>query len=167
MIELRYATARNFTGAPLYPPEARCLLRRSVAERLVRAQDWLMARGLGLKVWDAYRPLAIQHALWRCKPDPTFIAPPTRGSRHNRGASVDVTLVDSAGRELEMPTDFDDFSPAAARVFSGCTPAAAQHRALLDEAMRSAGFVGIQDEWWHYDAPNWADFPLLDLPLVS
>lgn len=162
-IDLRYATSRNMVGVPLYPV-ARALLRAPVAARLVVAQDELVARGFGLKVWDAYRPLSVQRRLWEHLPDPKFIAPPARGSRHNRGTTVDVTLVDAAGADVDMPTDFDEFTPAAHRRCLTVAPRAARHRDLLDDAMRAAGFVGIESEWWHYDAPDWERYPLLDVP---
>ncbi|MGE0479507.1 MAG: M15 family metallopeptidase [Phycisphaerae bacterium] len=163
-IDLRYATARNMFGVPLYPL-ARALLRAPVARRLVVAQNALVGEGFGLKLWDAYRPLSVQKRLWEHLPDPNFIAPPTRGSRHNRGASVDVTLVDAAGADVLMPTEFDEFTPAAHRRCPTVAPLAAQHRDLLDDAMRAAGFVGIETEWWHYDARDWERYGLLDVPL--
>jgi len=117
-VDMRYATADNFTGKVIYPV-ARCLLRRAVALRLARVQAALAARGLGLKVWDCYRPLAVQQKLWDLVKDPRYVADPKKGSRHNRGAAVDLTLVDKDGRELPMPTRFDDFSEKAHRDYKG------------------------------------------------
>jgi D-alanyl-D-alanine dipeptidase len=102
-LDIRYATANNFTKRPLYPV-ARCYLRKQVAERLTKVQQELQAQGLGLKVFDCYRPLSIQKQLWALLPDERYVIDPRKGSRHNRGAAVDVTLVDAKGNELEMPT---------------------------------------------------------------
>jgi len=164
VIDLKYASSDNFVGVQLYPV-ARCLLRQSVAERLVRVQRRLREQGLGLKVWDAYRPLFVQKKMWEILPDPRYVAPPTKGSRHNRGAAVDVTLVDSLGNELEMPTEFDDFSKRAAPTFQDVSPAARQNRQILIDAMTAEGFTGISSEWWHFDAPKFWQYPILDVEL--
>jgi D-alanyl-D-alanine dipeptidase len=162
VIDLRYATSDNFTNQVLYPSDMRCQLRESVARRLSRVQDRLVAAGLGLKIYDGLRPLAVQRTMWEIMPDPRYVADPAKGSRHNRGAAVDVTLVDLDGNELEMPTAYDDFTEAAHRDFAGCTEAAARHRALLEEAMFAEGFTGLATEWWHFDAPNWREYPLVN-----
>ena len=112
VIDLRYATTDNFLNDTLYSANI-CLLRKPVAERLVQVQKYLRKKSLGLKVWDGYRPLSVQKKMWETLPDPKFVANPKRGSNHNRGAAVDVTLVDLEGNELEMPTGFDDFSEKA------------------------------------------------------
>ncbi|MBK8913254.1 MAG: M15 family metallopeptidase [Phycisphaerales bacterium] len=164
VIDLCYATDRNFTGVVLYPA-ARAWLVASAAERLQRVTAELAEEGLRLVVWDAYRPLSVQRRMWEAHPDERFIAPPTRGSRHNRGASVDVALAGGDGGLLEMPTDFDEFSPRAHSAYEGCSAAARVHRDRLRAAMTAAGFVGIQDEWWHFDAPDWREHPLLDVAL--
>jgi D-alanyl-D-alanine dipeptidase len=164
VIDLRYATPNNFTGEQLYPV-ARCLLRAPVAERLKRVQNQLMRRGLGLKVYDAYRPLSVQKKMWALVPDEGYVANPAKGSRHNRGCAVDATLVDAAGRELEMPTEFDTFSPAAHRDYQGGSEAARRNRQILEDAMHAEGFIGLKTEWWHFDAPDWQDYPILDVPL--
>lgn len=164
VIDIRYATTDNFTGSAVYPA-ARCLLRRPVAARLARVQSDLAADGLGLKVWDCYRPLSAQRRLWELVRDPRYVADPKKGSRHNRGASVDVTLVDREGRELEMPSGYDDFSPRAHRDFRKASAAALRNRARLERAMSGRGFIGLRTEWWHFDAPDWSRYPLLDLPL--
>ena len=166
VLDLRYATANNFIGRPLYPT-ARCLLRKSVARRLRRVQDRLVRLGLGLKVYDGYRPLSVQRKMWRVLPDPAYVANPAKGSRHNRGAAVDVTLVDTEGRELEMPTEFDDFTPAAHRSCAGGTVAARRNRDLLTRAMEAEGFQGLETEWWHFDAPGWEQYGVLDVPLTD
>ncbi len=164
IVDIPYATHDNFTKTILYPVN-RCLLRYPVAVRLALVQGRLRRRGLGLKVWDCYRPHSIQKALWALVPDPRYVADPKKGSRHNRGAAVDITLVDSSGREFEMPTGYDDFSEKAHRNYKGASEDAAQNRDFLADAMATEGFTGLKTEWWHFDAPGWREFPLADVPL--
>ncbi len=151
VIELRYGTARNVTGQPIYPPNARCLLRRSVADRLNKAQAELQTQKLSLKIWDAYRPAWAQQILWDAVRNPGFVGEPARGgSLHTFGAGVDVTLVDAKGRELRMPTDFDDFTAAASGTYRGKDPVVAANLLTLQKAMAHAGFWVLRDEWWHF-----------------
>jgi len=164
VIDLKYATPDNFVGEVLYDTSL-CYLRKSVAERLVRVQKALRRRGLGLKIWDGYRPLSVQKRMWQLVPDSRYVADPRKGSRHNRGAAVDVTLVDSLGHELAMPTGFDDFTQRAHRDFMDLPPEALRNRKILEEAMRQEGFLPLPTEWWHFDAPNWKSYPVLDIPL--
>lgn len=165
-VELRYATPRNGVGRAVYPRGSRCLLRRSVAERLCRVQHRLEAQGLGLKVWDAYRPLSAQQALWEICPDPRFVAPPRRGSMHNRGAAVDVTVVDAIGRELSMPCDFDTFTIRAKTTYAGGTAEQRRHRTLLHAAMTAEGFLPDTNEWWHFHDPDWRRWRLANVSLT-
>ena len=166
-LDLRYATAENFLHRPLYRT-ARALLRRPAAEALAAAQRELAAEGLGLKVWDAYRPYAVTVAMWEAVRDPDFVADPAKGSRHNRGCAVDVTLVRLAtGEELPMPTAHDDFSARAAHVFAGLPPDALANRERLRLVMERHGFAPLPSEWWHYDFRGWERFELLDLPLEA
>jgi D-alanyl-D-alanine dipeptidase len=162
---MRYATANNFLRQPVYG-QARCLLRRSVAQQLARVQADLEARGLGLKLYDCYRPLSVQRQMWAIMPDARYVADPANGSRHNRGAAVDVTLVDRAtGRELEMPTDFDDFTDRAHFDYPAVSAAAKANRQELRAALERRGFTALATEWWHFDAPNWSRYGLLNIPL--
>lgn len=159
LIELRYATSRNLARVAIYPQNARALLRRSVAERLVRAQELLAPSGFKLKVWDAYRPPSAQEQLWEARPNRDFVGDPARGgSLHGWGVAVDVTLADQAGRDLRMPTDFDELTPAAARRYGGGDPVVAANLALLQRVMVSAGFLAMRDEWWHFAARDYRDF---------
>jgi D-alanyl-D-alanine dipeptidase len=160
VIDLRYATADNFTGKQLYPT-ARCKLRRAVARRLVRAAELLRAHDRRLLIWDCYRPRSIQAQLWRLVPDERYVANPARGSRHSRGAAVDVAVVARDGSAVALPTRFDDFSTAAHRDRALAGERGAEAR-TLDAAMTSAGFIGMPTEWWHYDAPDAARYPLAD-----
>jgi len=165
--ELRYATTRNFTHQQIYPAGARCLLRKSVALRLQHAQEVLRRQGYGLKIWDAYRPAWAHAALWEASPDPEFVAAPSAGgSWHSWGAAVDVTLVDLKGREQKMPTDFDDFTPAAKSEYRGCDREVAAHAVALRAAMLGAGFRGLRDEWWHFTAEDANHFCPVKMPLV-
>lgn len=166
VVDVRYATADNFMGRVLYPAN-RCLLRESAAHRLSRVQDDLAVRGYGLKVYDGYRPLSVQKLMWEVMPDPRYVADPAKGSRHNRGAAVDVTLVDVWGRELPMPSAYDEFSERAERRYPGGAVEARHNRDLLTEAMRRQGFTGLETEWWHFDAPRWERYSVLDVPLEA
>jgi zinc D-Ala-D-Ala dipeptidase len=164
-LDIRYATPDNFTHQAVYPVAA-CFLRRDAAERLARVESALEAEGLGLKVFDCYRPLSVQQKFWQLVPDDRYVANPAKGSRHNRGCAVDLTLVDASGRELAMPTAFDDFTERAHRD-APASPEAAANRKKLEDAMTAQGFVGLPTEWWHFDAPGWKDAPLLDVPIES
>ncbi len=159
-VDLRYATTRNFTHQVLYTSDV-ALLRDSVAMRLARVNARLHAKGLGLLVWDAYRPVSVQEAMWAIVHDERYVADPKKGSRHNRGAAVDVTLVDSAGHPLVMPTDHDEFSEKAHREFLDLPKEALANRKTLEDAMVAEGFVPLATEWWHFDDLNWECYPIL------
>ena len=165
VLDIRYATADNFVGRPLYPV-SRCLLLPGVADRLAQAAATLRKRGFRLLIFDCYRPLSVQRQLWKAMPKRGFVADPATGSHHNRAAAVDLSLADPAGRPVEMPTGFDAFGPKArAWATDGVSAPARRHRDLLREAMSAAGFSVNPVEWWHFDAPGAAALPLLDLPL--
>lgn len=166
VVDIRYATPDNFMKHALYPIN-RCLLRESVAERLALVQQDLHAQGLALKVYDGYRPLSVQKQMWAVMPDERYVANPAKGSRHNRAAAVDVTLVDTAGRELEMPCPYDEFGERAHTRYPGANPAARANRDLLIQAMQRRGFAVLETEWWHYDGPDWQRYPVLDVPLTA
>lgn len=163
VLDIRYATENNFLKRKVYPV-ARCVLRGAAARRLVQVQQDLEKKGLGLKVYDCYRPLSVQKLMWQIKPDPNYVANPAKGSRHNRGAAVDLTLVDRNGKELEMPSGFDDFTERAHRDYTGGNPQALKNRQLLEDAMKKYGFIPLATEWWHFDAPGWDKFTILDVP---
>lgn len=156
LVELRYATTRNIATKPLYPAGSRCLVRRQVAESLKVAQTWLRPQGYGLKIWDAYRPPSVQRVLWDLSKNRAFVSSPDNGhSLHTWGVAVDATLVDAAGKELRMPTDFDEFSLAAALRYRGGDPVVARNLAILQGAMARGGFIGMRTEWWHFIGKNW------------
>jgi D-alanyl-D-alanine dipeptidase/L,D-peptidoglycan transpeptidase YkuD (ErfK/YbiS/YcfS/YnhG family) len=149
-VEMRYAEDDNFTGKRVYSC-GRCFLRPETATKVAMAQRELRKKGLSLKMWDCYRPPAAQRLFWSLVPDPRYVADPKTGSVHNRGSAVDVTLVDSEGKELEMPTGFDDFSTRAAHGETRLPAKAIENRRTLAEAMEKAGFKRLESEWWHYE----------------
>jgi D-alanyl-D-alanine dipeptidase len=168
LIELRYATPNNFTRRPLYRAEMPAMVRFSVAQRLAVAQKFLEKRGYGLKIWDAYRPRAAQAQLWKAIGNHAYVADPKDGigSMHTRGAAVDVTLVDGSGREVPMPTEFDNFTPAALIDYHGRSPAVRSNLKMLQKAMAHAGFYGLRTEWWHFCAADWMAYqPVPDIQL--
>lgn len=167
LAEVRYATRHNFTGEVLYPMP-RLFLRRDAARALARVQRDLQKSGLGLKVWDAYRPLSVQQKMWNLIRDERYVSNPAKNQgRHTRGTAVDVTLVDNLGRELPMPSDFDDFSERAHRDYAGGTAEERRNRQLLEVVMQRHGFLGYPTEWWHFDLKNWENYQPLDIPIET
>lgn len=172
VLDLRYATANNFTGAAVYDV-ARCWLRAEVAEALGRAADTLRAAGHRLLLWDCYRPASVQKLFWERVHDPAYVAEPVfdrkgrpvRGSVHSRAAAVDVGLADLDGKPEPMPTDHDFFGSAAHRDHPAKDRAVRARMKLLDDAMTDAGFEGLPTEWWHYGLHGSGSLPLLDVPL--
>ncbi|MBF0502025.1 MAG: D-alanyl-D-alanine dipeptidase [Candidatus Riflebacteria bacterium] len=162
VVDLRYAGTENIVRRKLYSSNL-ALLVPEAAKALASAQADLQKKGLGLKIWDAYRPLSVQRALWNICPDRRYVAPPETGSRHNRGASVDVTLVDANGKPVPMPTEYDDFSEKASAFFANISEEARRNRDILQETMTKNGFVILDSEWWHFDFPGWNSHPLLDI----
>lgn len=166
-LDIRYATANNFTGRQLYA-EARAFLVDAAATALVQAHKAAQLRGFGLTIYDAYRPLRVTKALWDATPPGpkrNYVANPKKGSKHNRGCAVDLTLHHLAdGAEAAMPSGYDEFSPRAHRDFMDASDDALKHRALLERLMEDAGFRGASNEWWHFDFNGWQNHPLLDVP---
>jgi D-alanyl-D-alanine dipeptidase len=163
---MRYAGERNFFRARLYDDDSAWLLEAS-ARKLANAAERAAARGYALVVLDAYRPLSVQDIMWRILPDSNFVAPISRGSIHNRGAAVDVALLYPDGREVPMPSEFDDFSDRASHQYGGAEPDRLRARDSLRACMEAAGFCAYEAEWWHYVDPDTRSFPLLDIPLSS
>lgn len=167
IVDLRYATAANFVGVPLYPPDARCLVHESLAPGLTAAAAVLRGQGLSLVFWDCYRPHAVQVAMFEAVPDPAWVAKPGPYARsHEAARSVDVTLA-RGGRLLDMGTGFDDFSArATAFATDGVSPGQQANRALLRNAMAAGGLVVYSGEWWHFDGPGaGVPRPILDVPV--
>ncbi len=161
-LDLRYATENNFLKKQVYP-EARCFVRYEAAKQLNDIQNELETLGLGLKIFDGYRPHSVQKQMWEILPDTNYVADPARGSRHNRGAAVDVTLIDSLGNELPMPTGFDDFTAKADHTFMKLPANVCLNRWILKTIMEKHGFKSIKEEWWHYDLIGWEKYDVLDL----
>jgi D-alanyl-D-alanine dipeptidase len=163
--DLRYATPDNFVHATLYPV-AKAYLHRDAAKALVEVQHELAAQGLGLKIFDAYRPLSVQQRMWDLIHDERYVSNPAiNAGRHTRGTAVDLTLVDRDGKELLMPTPFDDFTERAHRDGAGIPADAAHNAKLLETAMLKHGFLPYPFEWWHFDFRDWKQHPPLDVPL--
>jgi len=152
--DLRYATPNNFTGMAVYP-SAQCYLRKPAADALVKAAALAEKDEFALCVLDCYRPVAVQEKFWELVPDERYVANPKKGSKHNRGMAVDVAACDNLGNWLELPTEFDDFSPKAAADSTDATPDAIANRAKLQTVMKAAGFSVFPSEWWHSDYPGW------------
>jgi D-alanyl-D-alanine dipeptidase len=164
LVDIRYATTNNFVGKAVYTC-AKCFLRRKVALKLDKVQQQLEKIDLGLKLWDGYRPLSVQKIFWEILPDPRYVAPPEEGSRHNRGAAVDLTLVDKNGTELKMPTDFDDFSDKAHLSYDRLPKEVIYNRTLVGNIMRAHGFIQLPSEWWHFDDEEGEKYPIEDRSL--
>ena len=165
-LDVRYATADNFVGRPVYR-QARAFLQRPAAEALVRVHRKLAEKGYGVTVFDGYRPWAVTKAFWDATPEEKklFVANPARGSRHNRGCSVDLTLHDLAtGVAVEMGAGYDEMSPRSYVTWEGGTKEQLDRRELLRGTMEREGFFVYPWEWWHFDYKDWRDYPLLDVP---
>jgi D-alanyl-D-alanine dipeptidase len=161
-LDVRHATTNNFTKQKLYD-RASCSLRPATAEKLANSQQEFARGALGLKVFDCYGPLSIQRGLWALVPDERYVADPAKGSRHNRGAAVDLTLVRQDGTELPMPTGYDDFSQRAHRDHHNLPQVAITNRTLLERVMTKHGFVGLPTEWWHFDDVDPEKHPVEDV----
>jgi D-alanyl-D-alanine dipeptidase len=164
-LDIRYASRNNFLGRPVYK-EARAFLQRPAAEALVRANRKLAPRGYGLVVFDAYRPWSVTKIFWDATPadKKQFVADPREGSKHNRGCAVDLSLYDLAtGREVAMPSGFDEMSERAYADYAGGDPEARRLRDLLRAAMEAEGFRVYEFEWWHYDYKDWKEYPILNI----
>ncbi len=169
VLDVRYATDRNFMGVALYD-RARAYVVRPAAEALARVQQRLARYGLGLVVYDAYRPWSVTWAFWEATPPAQrgFVAEPRFGSKHNRGAAVDVGLVAlQTGEAVEMPSDYDEFTARAASDYAGGTRRSRHYRAILRQAMLAEGFEPNPTEWWHYDLASWRRFPLLNVSFAT
>ena len=160
LLDLRYGTADNFTGRAVYR-NPRCYLHRDAEVLLARAADLASRQGLKVKIFDAFRPAEAQWTLWNHTPDPEFLADPRRGSPHSRGVAVDVGLVDGMGRELDMGTGFDAFTPLSHHGSVALPESAQRNRYLLLGLMTAAGFDFYRNEWWHYQMFDSRRYPVL------
>lgn len=165
-LDIRYATSGNFMKRPMYT-EARAFLQRPAAEALVRVHRGLRRKGLGLLIFDAYRPWSVTKAFWDETPPARrmYVADPSKGSKHNRGCAVDLSLFDlKTGREIVMTSPFDSFTARAAPGYKGGTSEQRGMRNLLRSAMEREGFRVDPGEWWHFNYRDWRKYPILDIP---
>lgn len=171
LVESRYATKNNFTGKKIYD-SGQCYIRKEVSEALMEAQKELQEEGLGLKLWDCYRPFYFQEYLWSLRPDERYVAKPLKrngrmveGSPHNRGSAVSLTLVDKNGKELEMPSEFDDQTEKARRDYEGSSPVAKANLMRLEKALVKQGFQPVPERWWDFNGPGWDTYIFLNIEL--
>jgi D-alanyl-D-alanine dipeptidase len=165
-LDIRYAQSNNFLSTPVYT-EARAFLQRPAAEALLQVLNRLRPLGYGLLIHDAYRPWYVTKIFWDATPrkDHRFVADPKKGSKHNRGCAVDITLYDLANsRSIEMPGLYDEMSQRSFPTFPGGTSLQRWHRDLLRRAMESQGFAVSEDEWWHFDYTEWKYYAILNVP---
>ncbi|MEW6322721.1 MAG: M15 family metallopeptidase [Acidobacteriota bacterium] len=168
-LDIRYATADNFIGRPVYP-EARAFLQRPAAEALVAAHRDLAAHGYGLLIHDGYRPWSITKLFWEMTPPDLreFVADPASGSKHNRGCAVDLTMYDLAtGQAVTMPSGYDEMTRRAYPDYRGGAPDARGRRDLLRHVMERHGFTVEPNEWWHFNYRDWQTYPIADVPFSA
>lgn len=165
-LDIRYATSNNFMKRKMYT-SARAYLQRPAAEALVRAHDKLKASGYGLLIFDGYRPWSVTKQFWDETPPAKrdFVADPKKGSKHNRGCAVDLSLFDlKTGKEVRMPSAYDEFSTRASPGYKGGTVKERKRRDLLRSVMESEGFTVDPGEWWHFDFRDWKEYRVMDVP---
>ena len=164
ILDLKYATVENFMREKLYPSTNTTFLRKPAADSLKKVIAYLQKRNLTVKIFDAYRPYSVTEKMWEKVKDSRYAADPSKGSGHNRGAAVDLTLVDlKTGKELNMGTGFDNFSDTAHIDFTGLPLEVLNNRNVLREAMEKFGFIQLSTEWWHYYLPNSSSYELLNI----
>jgi len=162
VIDIKYATEDNFAKKKIYSIPL-CLIHKNTAKKLIAANNEFKTLGYRIKVFDAYRPYSVQQVLWDAAEDKSYLADPKKGSKHNRGAAVDITLVDENGQELPMPSNYDEFSERAHLKYNQCDEQLIKNRELLGEIMVKHGFKRISTEWWHFDDVDALNYPLLDI----
>ena len=164
VLDIRYATKNNFMGQVMYQ-QASAFARKPVVEKLKLIQAELKKKGYGLKIFDAYRPYAVTISFYEKASDKNFVANPAKGSKHNRGCAVDLSIIDlKTGKDVPMPTPYDSFEAAAAPHFADLPPNIIKNRDFLIRTMESNGFKVIYNEWWHFDFIGWQDYDLMDIP---
>ena len=164
-LDIRYATENNFVGLQVYP-HARAFLQKPAAEAVLNVHRKLKEKGLGLIIFDGYRPWSITKLFWETVPPEKqiFVADPATGSKHNRGCAVDLSIFDlETGKELPMPSDFDEFTERASPNYEGGTVEERRNRDLLRELMEAEGFLVNANEWWHFDHKDWESYPIYDI----
>lgn len=163
-LDLHYSTDKNFVGKILYPVLTTTYLRKTAAEGLAAVQQKLKSKNLSLKIWDAYRPYAVTEEMWKIVPDSRYAANPKFGSGHNRGISVDLTIINNLNdEELDMGTAFDNFSDTAHSTYTNLPPEILANRKLLRDMMEAEGFIVLDTEWWHFYLPDAKKYSLMNL----
>jgi len=167
-LDIRYAVSNNFLGEPVYK-QARAFLQRPAAEALVRANRKLQKIGYGLLIFDGYRPWSVTKIFWDSVTDKEreagFVADPSKGSKHNRGCAIDLALYDlKTGKEVNMPSNYDEFSERAHSTYAGGEPEQTRLRDLLRREMEAEGFQVFKEEWWHFDYKDWQFYQILNIP---
>lgn len=164
VLDIKYATTDNFMKRVMYK-QARAFARRPVVMQLKKIQAELKKAGYGLKIFDAYRPYQVTLAFYESASDKNFVANPKKGSKHNRGCAVDLTLIDLKTRKaLAMPTPYDSFAPEASSTYEDLPPEVLKNREYLVNIMHRYGFRVIPNEWWHFDFMGWQKYDLMDIP---
>ncbi len=148
--DMKYATTDNFLKAKVYDC-AECFLRLKTVKALVEVNKKFMRKGFKIKIFDCYRPFDIQKKMWKIVSNPEYVANPTKGSIHNRGGAVDITLVDNTGKELDMGTPFDFFGIEASHKYTNVSMEVKKNRTLIKTLMTNNGFISFDSEWWHYN----------------
>ena len=168
-LDIRYATENNFVGKKVYP-EARAFLQKPAAKGVAKVHKKLKKQGLGLVIYDGYRPWSITKLFWEVTPEDKrmFVADPAKGSKHNRGCAVDLSIYDlKTGRPVEMPSDYDEFTERASPNYAGGTPEQRANRDLLRRLMEDEGFVVNDNEWWHFDYRDWEKYAIYDISFTD
>ena len=168
-LDIRYATDNNFVGRAVYP-EARAFLQKPAAKAVADVHKKLRKRGLGLVIFDGYRPWAITKLFWEVVPEHKrkFVADPAKGSKHNRGCAVDLSIFDlKTGELIDMPSGYDEFTERASPNYTGGTAVQTANRELLRKLMEDEGFTVNPNEWWHFDYKNWQDYAIYDISFAE
>ena len=159
VLDMKYASPDNFLESVVYDCQ-KCLLRLRTAKALESANQSFIQKGYRIKIFDCYRPIDVQKKMWAIVPNPVYVADPAKGSIHNRGGAVDITLLDASGRELDMGTGFDHFGPESAHGYMKISAKAKRNRKLLRTVMEAHGFRTFESEWWHYNLEGAQALPL-------
>src|SRR4030095_8499600 len=168
-LDVRYATDQNFVGRPVYPA-ARAFLQKPAAQAVVRVHRKLQKQGLGIVIFDGYRPWTITKLFWDVVPEDKrmFVADPTKGSKHNRGCAVDLSIFDlKTGKDIPMPSAYDEVSERASPKYAGGTAEERRNRELLRSLMEAEGFIVNENEWWHFDYKDWEQYAIYDISFAE
>jgi D-alanyl-D-alanine dipeptidase len=164
-LDIRYATDNNFVGKKVYP-EARAFLQKPAAKGVAKVHKKLKKMGLGLVIFDGYRPWSITKLFWEVTPEDKriFVADPAKGSKHNRGCAIDLSIYNlKTGELVEMPSDYDEFTERASPDYAGGTSVQRANRDLLRKLMEGEGFIVNENEWWHFDHKDWEKYAIYDI----